>query len=384
MRISAKLLTIVIGLGVVAVGVWYGFAGKASSSHSARAPSAQTVKTTHAKQQAMPITVYANGYVTALNTVDVRPQIQSIVKTIHVREGQNVRAGDLLFTLDDRSAVSDVARAQAQLTSNESDLKEAENSYQRNRELLAQKFVSQSVVDTSRLKVETLRSAVEAAQAQLQSSKVSQSYHTIRASIDGRIGAISVHPGSLAQPTGDPLVNIAQIHPIAVTFSVPERELPFILASYPNLNAPVAATLSDKSTLNGKLIFIDNTADVQSGTIKMKAQFPNADQKLWPGTYVNVAMVSRHLDDAVLVPAQSVVSGPVNKFVYVVEAGQQVQSYPVDVLAIEQGYAAVTGIRPGASVVMEGMQNLRPGSLVKEDVVTPKDADVSKQSPSSV
>lgn len=378
MRSSAKLSITVVAVCVIALIVWFTWGNKAQHQQS-RDQSAQAVSTTLAKTQTMPITVYANGYVTALNTVDVRPQIQSIVKTIHVREGQNVQVGDLLFTLDDRSAVSAVAKAQAQLASNQSDLKEAQNTLQRNVDLLAQKFVSQSVVDTSRLKVDTLRSAVLAAEAELQSSKISLSYQTIRASISGRIGAISVHPGSLAQPTGTPMVNIAQLNPIAVSFSVPERELAFIVASYPKLNAPVVATLASKQTLDGKLIFIDNTSDVQSGTIKMKAQFPNANQQLWPGTYLNVAIVSRELKDAVVIPAQSVVTGPVDKFVYVVDAQKTVAPHKVQVLAIEQGLAAVTGIDAGVSVVIEGMQNLRPGSLVKEEATRPEEADLQKQ-----
>lgn len=379
MRLPAKLSVTIAGICVLALIAGYAFNDQSASQHAARGQSVQTVKTTVAQQQSMPITVHANGFVTALNTVDVRPQIQSIVKTIHVKEGQNVQAGELLFTLDDRSAVSAVAKAQAQLASNESDLKEAQNTLQRNQELLAQKFVSQSVVDTSRVKVDTLRSAVLAAQAELQSSKVNVSYYSIRASISGRIGAISVHQGSLAQPTGEAMVNIAQINPIAVTFSVPERELAYIVASYPDLNAPVTATLADKSTLQGRLVFIDNTADVQSGTIKMKAQFPNANRQLWPGTYLNVNLVSRQLRDAVVVPAQAVVTGPVDKFVYVVDDAHVAKPHKVDVLAIEQGVAAVSGIQAGASVVVEGMQNLRPGSIVKEEAAQPKEADVPKQ-----
>lgn len=379
MRLPVKLSVTIAGICVLALITGYAFKDKSASQHASRGQSAQAVKTIVAQQQSMPITVHANAFVTALNTVDVRPQIQSIVKTIHVKEGQNVQAGELLFTLDDRSAVSAVAKAQAQVASNESDLKEAQNTLQRNQELLAQKFVSQSVVDTSRVKVDTLRSAVLAAQAELQSSKVNVSYYAIRASISGRIGAISVHQGSLAQPTGEAMVNIAQINPIAVTFSVPERELAYIVASYPNLNAPVTATLADKSTLQGRLVFIDNTADVQSGTIKMKAEFPNANRQLWPGTYLNVHLVSRQLSDAVVVPAQAVVTGPVDKFVYIVGEGHVVQPHKVDVLAIEQGVAAVAGIQAGVSVVVEGMQNLRPGSIVKEEATQPKEADVPKQ-----
>lgn len=379
MRLPAKLTLIIVGLGALVLVAGYAWQESSSSQHTTRPHAAQVVKTTIASQQAMPITVHANGFVTALNTVDVRPQIQSIVKTIHVREGQDVRAGELLFTLDDRGAQSAVAKAQAQLTSNQSDLKEAQNTLQRNHDLLAQRFVSQSVVDAARVKVDTLRSAVLAAEAELQSSKVNLSYHTIRASISGRIGTISVHQGSLAQPSGEPMVNIAQIHPIAVTFSVPERELAYIVATYPKLDAPVTATLADKSTLQGRLVFIDNTVDVQSGTIRMKAQFPNAGRQLWPGTYLNVGLVSRKLADAIVVPAQAVVTGPVDKFVYVVEEGQRVQPHKVEVLAIEQGMAAVTGIAAGVPVVVEGMQNLRPGSLVTEESAQPKDGDLSRQ-----
>ena len=118
--------------------------------------------------------------------------------------------------------------------------------------------------------------------------------------------------------------------------------------------------------MSGKLIFIDNAADTQSGTIRMKAQFDNAAQKLWPGTYVNVSLVSRNVDNAVLVPAQAVVTGPVDKFIYVVQPDDTAREQKINVLAIENGQAAVTGLAAGERVVVEGSENLRPGGKIRE------------------
>jgi RND family efflux transporter MFP subunit len=377
MRSSVKTSIVAAALCVVAVIAWYGWFNKASTQTAPTGPRVQYVKTTLSQQQSLPITVQANGYVTPLNTVDVRAQVQSIVQSIHVREGQFVQAGDLLFTLDDRSAVSAVAKAQAELASNQSDLNDAELTLKRQVDLLAQNFVSPSAVDTARMKVDALRGSVAAAKATLQSEQVALSYYKIRASMSGRIGAINVHVGSLAQPSGDALVKIVQIHPIAVAFSVPERELPFIVTSYPKLDAPVTVTLADQSRVEGQLFFVDNASDAQSGTIKMKAQFQNANSRLWPGTYVTVQMVARDLKDVIVVPVQSVISGPEEKFVYVVGEGQVARQQVVKVLAIEQGLAAVTGLAAGVPVVVDGAQNLRPGSVVKEKADQPRETDVT-------
>lgn len=371
MRVPAKKI-LLFSLLLVCVIVWFVTRGSATSSKSFHQPTV-TVKTVPAQQQSMPITVNANGYVTAQNIVDVRPQVQSIVRGVHVREGQNVRQGDLLFTLDDRGAASSVAKAQAQLASQQSDLRDAQVALERNKNLLAQKFVSQSVVDSSMLKVETLRNAVEGARAELQSSHVSLGYHQIRAAISGRIGAITLHPGNLAQPS-DVMVNIAQMDPIAVSFTLPERDLAYVVASYPDLNAPVTATLNDGSEVQGKLIFIDNTSDMQSGTIKMKASFPNKDRKLWPGSYVNVRMVIRQLHDVTTIPAQAIVNGPENKFVYVASNDGTAVQQVVTVQAIQNDMAAVTGVKEGARIVIEGMQNLYPGSKIQDPAAKPASA----------
>lgn len=363
MRVAKR--TIILTTIVAVAGAWY-FTRDTAEAGKSPSPVIQTVRTAVAQEQSMPIMTQANGYVTALNTVDVRPQIQSIVRAVHVREGQNVRAGDLLFTLDDRSAASNVAKAEAELASIRSDLKDAELSLERNKNLLEQKFVAQSAVDSARVKVDTLRSSVAAASAALESSRVSLSHHEIRAAISGRIGAINLYPGSLAQSSGDAMVNIAQIDPIAVSFALPERELASIVATYPDLKAPVTAVLQNGTELQGKLIFIDNTSDAQSGTIKMKAEFPNKDRKLWPGTYVNVHMMVRDLQSVVVIPAQAVINGPQGRFVYVVQADGTVKNHPVTIEAIEKGQAAVSGVTAGSRVVSEGMQHLRPGSAVRE------------------
>ncbi|WP_241687723.1 efflux RND transporter periplasmic adaptor subunit [Janthinobacterium sp. 17J80-10] len=326
----------------------------------------QVVKTVQAQKKTIPVTIRANGYVTAINTVEVRPQVQNIVRAVHVREGQEVSAGQLLFTLDPRSDQAGVASAQAQLARNRAELAEAEAALRRNRELQARQFVSPAAVDTARNQVEALRSAVRGGEAATQSSQVALGYNSITASISGRIGAISVRPGSLAQPGGVPMLTIAQIDPIAVSFPVAERELGRILATYPKGDAPVVAQLAGGEEVSGKLVFIDNAVDAQTGTVRMKAQFDNAQHRMWPGNFVTVRLVARTLEDAVVVPAQALVTGPEQQFVYVVQADGSVQARKVEVLAIEQGQAAIAGLDARARVVVEGTQNLRPGGKVTE------------------
>ncbi|MEB0014222.1 efflux RND transporter periplasmic adaptor subunit [Glaciimonas sp. Gout2] len=371
MRVSYKYSLILAGLALVGSASYFGLRGKPSGTAQVSEQAPQMVRTSIAEQKTIPITVAANGYVTAINTVDVRPQIQNVVRQVHVREGQDVKANQLLFTLDERSDTSGVDKARAQLAMDKANLNDAEMVLKRNQDLLVQKFVSQAVVDSATNKVNSLRSVVQADQAMVQSSSIALGFNQIKASISGRIGAISVHPGSLAQPSGVAMVTISQLDPIAVSFSLPERELQSIRASYPNGDAPVTVQISATQQLVGKLIFIDNTADTQSGTIRMKAQFDNAKRIMWPGTYVNVRLVSRTLTDAVIIPAQSVVTGPTNKFVYLVSADNTVKMQALEVTEITNGHAAVTGLTVGSRVVIEGMQNLRSGVLVKESQTKP-------------
>ncbi len=381
MQQTKKYLLIGAAIVVLGAGAYFGLRGKTEPGK--KPASVQIVKTAVAEQKTIAIKAYANGYVTAINTVDVRPKVQNIVRTIHVKEGQFVKAGQLLFTLDERSDQSNVAKARAQLAAGQSDLADAELTLKRNQDLLAKNFVSQAVVDTARNKVESLRNTMKANQATTESSTIALSDNRIVASISGRIGIISVHPGSLAQPSGDAMVTITQLDPIAVSFTLPERELANITATYPQANAPVTVQLPGQPELTGKLIFIDNAADTQSGTIRMKAQFDNAAQKLWPGSFVNVSLVARNVSNAVLVPAQAVVNGPVYKFIYVVEPNNTVREQKVDVLAIEQGQAAVTGLAAGARVVVEGTQNLRLGSKVSEVKNAPAAPASNKSGPSA-
>lgn len=381
MRITRQHFLIGTGLLIAAAIGYFGWIGKAEAPvQQARNP-VQVVKTGLAEKKSIPLTVNSNGYVTAINTVDVRPQVQNVVRAIHVTEGQDVRAGQLLFTLDERNDLANVEKAKAQVARDRADLTDAEAALKRNQELLAKNFIAQAVVDTARSKVESLRNTLQADVAALRSSNIVLGYNRISAGIDGRIGAINVHPGSLAQPAGTPMVTISLLDPIAVSFSVPEHELSHITASYPNGGAPVIARLANTQELTGKLTFIDNAVDQQSGTIRMKAQFANADHRLWPGAFVNVRLISRTLPDAVVIPAQAVVTGPDEKFVYVVQPDESVKMQRIDVVAVEDGQAAVSGLPTGTRIVIEGTQNLRPKSKVKEEMHTmPATAKQEKKS----
>lgn len=380
MRLTFKHLLISAAVIALGAGTYLAMRPKTESAVPKVRNPVQTVKTVIAEQKSIPLTINVNGNVSAINTVDVRPQIQNIVRAIHVSEGQEVRAGQLLFTLDARSDLSGVEKAQAQLLKDRADLADAEAALKRNQDLLAKNFVAQAVVDTARSRVEAARSVVRADQASIEASNIALGYNRISASIGGRIGAISVHPGSLVQPGGAPLLTISQLDPIAVSFSVPEQELANIVASYPQLDAPVFVQLPGNKEMEGSLSFIDNATDSATGTIRMKAQFANRQKLLWPGSFVKVRLVSRTLPAAVVVPAQAVITGPSEQFVYVVQPDASVQPQKVTILAIEDGQAAVSGLEAGKRVVLEGAQNLRPGAKVKEAQAAEASRDNAKPS----
>lgn len=362
---SSRSSILIAALLMTAAGGYYYFQSRPAPVAAKAAP-AQSIRSGVAQQKDVAIVVRANGYVSALQTVDVRPQTQNIVREVHVIEGQDVRAGQLLFTLDQRSDTSNVDRARATVARGRADLAEAENALRRNEELASKNFVSAAVVDTARSRVDALRSTLRADEATIRSSAIALGNNRIVATMDGRIGAISVHPGSLAQPAGAPMLTISQLDPITVSFALPERELSTLLATYPKGNAPVTATLPGERKVQGELIFIDSASDLQSGTIRMKARFANAQRQMWPGTYVNVSLVSRTLPQAVVIPAQAIITGPTEKFVYLVKPDNTVAAQKVGVEHIDEGQAAVSGLKPGERIVVEGAQNLRPGVKVRE------------------
>lgn len=351
------------------IGGWYwSGASKSPDAQAARRPAGATpVVTAKAESRDVPVRIIANGTVTALQSVELRSQVTSTVREVHIREGQNVRAGELLFSLDARADDANIRKAEAQVAKDRADLATATRSFERQRELFAQKFISQAALDTAQNQVDTLKGQLAVDQAALEAVRVARGYTEIRASFAGRTGAIGVRAGSLVQPASAVLVTVSQIDPIAVAFTLPEKELPTLQQA---LRAgAVSVTASPQTggeTFKGKIAFVDNAVDTTTGSIRVKAEFANPKAALWPGMYVNVELSSRTLANATVVPAQAVQTGPDSRYVYVVGAERKVEQRPVKLAYVEEGFAVVEGLAPGARVVVEGAQNLRPGNTVAE------------------
>lgn len=310
----------------------------------------------------------AIGTVLSLQTVDVRPRISATIKTVLIKEGQFVRQGDKLFLLDARTEDANLSKSAAQLAKDRADLINAERNLERQRELFSQEYVSRAEFEAAQNQVDVLRGQLEVDRASLDASHVARSFSEITAPISGRTGAITIYPGSLVQPTGAALVNISQIDPINVSFTLPERELVGLQQAFAKGEVPVNAKLDlpGQPALQGRLVFIDNSVDTASGTIRLKAEFPNADHRLWPGMFVTVELAPHMLAGALTVPVQAVQTGPEKKFLYVIGEDHKVISQPVNVRLVQDGFAVIEGVAPGLRVVVEGAQNLRPGSMVNE------------------
>ncbi len=356
-------------LAALAVGGWLGWRAWLAPRPAPKAAPVVVVSTAVVQQGDIPLRVTANGTVSALATVEVRPQVSSTVRAVHIKEGQTVKPGDLLFTLDTRMDEANLAKAQAQLMRDQADLRDARRTLARSNELLERNFISKSAVDTAQAKQDGFEATIRADQAAIEASRVAVSYGAIRATIGGRTGVINMFPGSLVTPTSTlPMVTIAQVQPIAVTFTLPERQLAALREALRAGPVTVTALPNDgsKTPVTGKISFVDNTVDPQYGSIRIKAQFDNEEQRLWPGTYANVEAVVQTLKGALSVPPQAVVTGPEGRFVYAVQADSRVKPMPVTVRVSTAGAAVIEGVPPGTRVVVEGTQNLRAGSLVRE------------------
>jgi multidrug efflux pump subunit AcrA (membrane-fusion protein) len=335
-----------------------------------------------------------------------------LITKVHVKEGLFVTAGELLFTLDPRADEANVAKARAQLARDEAALADAQRQLKRSQELLAQNFISQGALDTNQTNVQSQAAAVAADRAALDAARLGLSYTRISAPGAGRLGAINVFAGSSVQANVTTLVSLTQLDPIAVAFSLPQRYLADALAalkdggavvsamppesaSTPTAAAPaglvIAAPASAASgggrearearegggaggrpaaapavpALQGRLKFVDNAVDPTSGTVKAKAVFDNAAGKLWPGAFVNVAMTASVIKGAVVIPQAAIIQSPRGTVVYSVVDGKAA-SRPVQVLYAQGEDAAVSGLKPGERIVLDGRQNVRPGANVVE------------------
>ncbi|MGH8853071.1 MAG: efflux RND transporter periplasmic adaptor subunit [Telluria sp.] len=367
-----KNVGILAGIVALAVaGAWYVNQGDGAQAEGQQGPGGKggppptTVNVVSPTRQDVGVELAANGTVTPVRTVDLHPQTTATIRQVHIREGQFVKEGQLMFSLDDRADRANVARAEAQVAQNRATLADLERQYKRSQDLAAQNFIAKSALDSLKSQVEAARAAVQSNAAAARASQVSASYTSIRAPMSGRVGAIDIHPGALVQPTTS-LTRITQLDPIDVSFNLPESALGAVLAAQRAGKVEVQATAgAGAKPVTGELTFVDNAVDPAAGTIRVKAQFGNAQQGLWPGQYVSTNVVVQTIRDAVVIPQNAIITGTQGSFVYVVGEGNVANQVKVARLHGFGEYAAVSGLDGTEKVITEGKQNLRPGGKVR-------------------
>ncbi|CAN7677432.1 efflux RND transporter periplasmic adaptor subunit [Pseudoduganella sp. LjRoot289] len=350
-------------------------AGQGKSGQGQQGPTSVNVVTP--QRQDVPVMLAANGTVSPISTVDLHPQTTSTIVKVHIKEGQFVKQGELMFSLDGRSETANVDKAQAQVMRDRATLADLERQHQRSQELLAQKFIAQGAVDTLRSQVESARALLNADLAAAQAVKVDASYTSIRAPMSGRVGAINVYPGSLVQLSTS-LTTVTQLNPINVSFTLPESALAGLLAAQQAGTVPVEVESGGKQ-FKGKLSFIDNAVDPMAGVIRVKAEFDNSRTQLWPGQYVNTRLTVQTLKDALVVPQNAIITNTRGTFVYTVGADQTATVANIKRLHTFGPYAAVSGLSGDEKIIVEGKQNLRPGGKVRIADAVPGGKKKSKE-----
>jgi multidrug efflux system membrane fusion protein len=340
------------------------------------APQAVPVTAGTVAEADVPVVLDSIGTVQASNMVTVKSRVDGQIVASDFTEGQDVKTGTVLFQIDPRPYEAAVAQAMAAKEKDEAQLSSAQADLARSTQLVAQGYRSQQAYDQAKALVGQLQAAVKSDEAQIATAKLNLSYATIKAPIDGRLGARLVDAGNMVRASdGAGLVTIAQIRPIEVSFTVPQENQHKVREKQTREPLVVEAIGEDGKTLlsTGKLSLIDNTIDQATGTLRLKATFANKDERLWPGLFVNVRLIVNIRRKVPTVPAQTVQDGPTGPYAYVIKDDDTVERRDVEVAAVQDGIAVISkGLKPGEKIVVDGQYRLTQGSRVR--IAEPKTA----------
>ncbi len=319
-------------------------------------------------QKTVPVELRAIGNVEAYSTVSVKSQVEGQLERVYFREGQDVKKGDLLFTIDSRPFEAALRQAEANLARDQAQEKNARAQADRSEKLFESGIVSKDQFDQVRTNFDALQAAVRADQAAVENAKIQLGYCSIRSPIEGRTGNLMVHEGNVVKANDTALVVINQINPLYVDFSVPEQFLPEIKKYQTRGKLKVEAIMPNEEARpeQGVLTFVNNAVDSGTGTILLKGAFPNTEKRLWPGQFVNVVLVLTSLPNAVVVPSQAVQTGQQGQYAFVVKPDLTVDLRPVATGETIGGETVIEkGLQPGEKVVTDGQLLLRPGAKVE-------------------
>ncbi|MDI9778114.1 efflux RND transporter periplasmic adaptor subunit [Pseudomonas putida] len=375
----SMLLAALALLAVVAVSTWY---GQRQPTTPPRVQAAIPVRVVSVAQQDVPRYASAIGSVLSLHSVEVRPQVEGVLTQVLVKEGQWVKEGDLLATLDDRAIRASLDQARAQLGQSQAQIQVAGVDLKRYRLLSTDDGVSKQTLDQQQALVNQLQATVRGNQAAIANAEVQLSYTQIRSPVTGRVGIRNVDPGNLVRTTDTQgLFSVTQIDPIAVEFALPQQMLPTLQAL---LKAPTPALVQaymdadgERNLLGeGHLALIDNQISANTGTVRVKAEFDNKDGHLWPGQLVTIRLRTAVDENALVVPPPVVQRGVDGHFVYRLD-GDKVTAVPVKVVYQDSGLNIIAGVKPGERLVLDGQSRLKPGSRVEVTPDAPPPAEMA-------
>jgi multidrug efflux system membrane fusion protein len=362
----------------IAAGLYAGCSGNNQTMHQPPVP----VVVAPVLTKTLPFEVSSIGNVEAYRTVSVRAQVGGVLSRIHFQEGDRVKKGAPLLLIDPAPYRAALEAARAKLARDQATAANLEQTVERYDELAKKNYINAQQYNDMLSQAASMKATVRADSADVLSAKLDLDYCSIASPIDGRIGERLVDEGNVVKANSDsPLVVINQIEPVFVRFTVPERYLTEILrlSAVQPLVVSAASPEETPGAHTGKLTFIDNAVDEATGTIMLKAEFPNSDEMMWPGEFVNVVLVLKKLENAVVIPAQAVGTGQQGDYVFVVGPNATAELRPVSV-TYQLGNEAVIGkgVEPGEHVVTDGQLRLRPGSKVVEKSPVAQDS-VSSQ-----
>ena len=365
---GARRIALGVALILSAASIFTGCSSGNGAAQGQRPAAGISVSAAPVVAKDMPLQIRAIGNVQPYSTVQVKAQASGPIVGVFFKEGQDVRKGDPLFKIDPRPYEIALKLAESILARDRAQLKNADDEVRRNTDLAGKDFVTKEHFDQLQSSAEVFRASVKSDEAAVDNAKLMLEYCSIASPIDGRTGSLFVYPGNLVAPTDlGPIVIINQTSPIYVAFAVPEQNLPLI-KKYMALGAlRVDALPKDQdAAIPGVLTFIDNGIDATTGTVLLKATFPNTDRALWPGQFLNAALTLTVEKDAVVIPSPAVQTGQSGTFVMVVKGDMTIEVRPVTIArTLGQESVIAAGLKPGETVVTDGHLRLVAGSRVE-------------------